>query len=149
LNQNAFWILEQRAFDKQQRAVLFESMYQNDVSFLKRVTRTTPLQLLRQVTLKHDLSQLLIFLLPLAGLLEKPINLRIRPVHLMVLFNKNLPTTFSPELRRWHETSLAAAPLHLTLRSSHLVIATMTLSWAFQKKEPSGLLIRSAQMFRV
>ena len=52
-------------------------MYQDDVSFLKRVTRATPPQFFGQPTAKNDRSQLLKFFLPLFGFSEKEINLGI------------------------------------------------------------------------
>src|SRR5215471_21824950 len=42
--------------------------------FLKRVTRTTPLQFFGQLTVKNDHSQFLKFFLPLFGFPEKSIN---------------------------------------------------------------------------
>jgi hypothetical protein len=57
-------------------------MYQDDVTFLKRVTRTTPLQLFGQPAVKQDRSQFLQFFLPLFGFIEVPINLGIHAIHL-------------------------------------------------------------------
>ena len=46
-------------------------MDQNDVAFLKRVTRNTPLQFFGQRTVKNDRSQFLKFFLPLLGFIKK------------------------------------------------------------------------------
>src|SRR5215472_13926063 len=49
-------------------------MHENDVAFLKSVTRATPPQFLGQPTAKNDRSQLLTLFLPLFGFREKEIN---------------------------------------------------------------------------
>src|SRR5262245_6376135 len=49
-------------------------MYENDVAFLKRVTRATPPQFFGQPTVKNDRSQLLKFFFPPLGCSEKEIN---------------------------------------------------------------------------
>jgi hypothetical protein len=57
------------------------SLNDNDVTFLKRVTRFAPLQFFGQPTDKNDHSQFLKLFLPLLGLNKKEINFRIRSVH--------------------------------------------------------------------
>ena len=59
----------------------------NDVAFLKRVTRLTPLQFFGQVTVKNDRSQVRQFFLPLLGFAKEPIYLRIRFVHFVDTLN--------------------------------------------------------------
>jgi hypothetical protein len=55
-------------------------MYKNYIAFLKRVTRTTPLQFFGQPTVKNDRSQYLKFSLPLFG----PAKIEINPgIHAM------------------------------------------------------------------
>src|SRR5262245_66334938 len=52
-------------------------MYENDITFLKRVTRATPPHFFGQPTAQNDRSQLLEFFLPLFGFSEVEINLGI------------------------------------------------------------------------
>ena len=74
LDQNTAGILQQDALKKQKRAVVFESMKQDDVASLKRVTRATPPQFFGQPTAENDRPQLLKFFLALFGFSEKEIN---------------------------------------------------------------------------
>jgi hypothetical protein len=81
LDENAIGVLQQRAFEKQERTVFFEGMYQDYVTALKRVTRNTPLRFLGQLTVKNDSSQFLQFFLPLFGSSQESINLGICLAH--------------------------------------------------------------------
>ena len=53
-DQDTLLILEQGAFDEQQRTVFLKAMHENDVLSLECITRDAPLQLFRQWALQED-----------------------------------------------------------------------------------------------
>ena len=69
------------AFEEQKRAVFLESMDQDDVAFLKRIARMTPLQFFAQPAIENNPSQLLLFCLPRLGLAEIRIDLGVCLAH--------------------------------------------------------------------
>src|SRR3974390_1698027 len=73
-------------------------MDENDVAFLKRVTRFTPPQFFLQPAVENDLSQFLKFFLPLFGFAEKEIDLGIHSTlcHRMFCF-----VPVCPRKSRW------------------------------------------------
>src|SRR5579883_613346 len=59
LNENAIRIAHQSTFKKEQRTVLFESVYDHNIAAVIRVAWLAPFKLFLEAAVEHDLSQLL------------------------------------------------------------------------------------------
>jgi hypothetical protein len=78
LDEKAVGIIQQGAFAEEKRTVVLQGKKDDDVGFLKRVTRLAPLQFFGQAAIKQELSQELQLFLPFFGFFQVGIDLRIR-----------------------------------------------------------------------
>jgi len=79
LDQNALIVLEQSAFEEQQRTILLERVDQHDVAAALGVARAAPFQFLGRATAESDGSEFPERVLPLLVLGEVPIDLGVHP----------------------------------------------------------------------